>query len=138
LHDQGLKRLYQRAKAGDPMDFIRGNEIYNHLESTVDRLEPSPAGWIGPVPLSCACWQTGAGPPGRRETAVLWPRLLGMQSVKTDQERRSKWREASAAGVFLGTIILLLIGIGFLAVLNGWPIFSAPTLEPASIPVATG
>jgi hypothetical protein len=46
------------------MDFIRGNEIYNHLESTVDRLEPSPAGWIGPVPLSCACWQTGAGPPG--------------------------------------------------------------------------
>ena len=39
LHDQGLKRLYQRAKAGDPMDFIRGNELYNHLESTVDRLE---------------------------------------------------------------------------------------------------
>jgi len=39
LHDQGLKDLYQRAKAGDPMDFIRGNEIYNHLESTVDRLE---------------------------------------------------------------------------------------------------
>ena len=39
MHDQGLKRLYQRAKAGDPMDFIRGNEIYNHLENTVDRLE---------------------------------------------------------------------------------------------------
>lgn len=39
MHDRGLERLYQRAKAGDPMDFIRGNEIYNHLESTVDRLE---------------------------------------------------------------------------------------------------
>jgi hypothetical protein len=38
-HDRGLERLYQRAKAGDPMEFIRGNEIYNHLESTVDRLE---------------------------------------------------------------------------------------------------
>jgi uncharacterized protein len=39
MHDRGLKHLYQRAKAGDPMDFIRGNEIYNHLENTVDRLE---------------------------------------------------------------------------------------------------
>ena len=39
MHEQGLGRLYQRAKAGDPMEFIRGNEIYNHLESTVDRLE---------------------------------------------------------------------------------------------------
>jgi hypothetical protein len=103
------------------MDFIRGNEIYKSPGKYRRQVGASPAGWIGPVPLSCACWQTGAGPPGRRETAVLWPRLLGMQSVKTDQERRSKWREASAAGVFLGTIILLLIGIGFLAVLNGWP-----------------
>ena len=34
----GLERLYQKAKAGDAMEFIRGNEIYNHLENTVDRL----------------------------------------------------------------------------------------------------
>jgi len=39
MHDRGLARLYQKAKAGDPMKFIRGNEIYNHLENTVDRLE---------------------------------------------------------------------------------------------------
>ena len=39
MHDRGLERLYQKAKAGSPMEFIRGNEIYNHLENTVDRLE---------------------------------------------------------------------------------------------------
>ena len=39
MHGRGLERLYQRAKAGDPMEFIRGNEIYKHLENTVDRLE---------------------------------------------------------------------------------------------------
>jgi uncharacterized protein len=38
-HDRGLGNLYQKAKAGDPMKFIRGNEIYNHLENAVDRLE---------------------------------------------------------------------------------------------------
>jgi hypothetical protein len=39
MHGRGLERLYQKAKVGDPMEFIRGNEIYNHLENTVDRLE---------------------------------------------------------------------------------------------------
>jgi len=39
VHGRGLERLYQKAKAGDPMEFIRGNEIYKHLENTVDRLE---------------------------------------------------------------------------------------------------
>jgi predicted phosphate transport protein (TIGR00153 family) len=39
MHDRGQSRLYQKAKAGDPMQYIRGNEIYNHLEQTVDRLE---------------------------------------------------------------------------------------------------
>jgi len=38
-HDRGLSRLYQKAKAGKAMEFIRGNEIYNHLENTVDRLD---------------------------------------------------------------------------------------------------
>jgi uncharacterized protein Yka (UPF0111/DUF47 family) len=39
IHDRGLGNLYQKAKTGDAMDFIRGNEIYNHLENTVDRLD---------------------------------------------------------------------------------------------------
>jgi len=39
IHDRGLGLLYQKAKAGDAIDFIRGNEIYNHLENTVDRLD---------------------------------------------------------------------------------------------------
>jgi predicted phosphate transport protein (TIGR00153 family) len=39
IHDRGLGLLYQKAKGGDAIDFIRGNEIYNHLENTVDRLD---------------------------------------------------------------------------------------------------
>jgi uncharacterized protein len=39
IHDRGLKRLYQKAKGGDPMDFVRGNEIYGHLEESVDRFD---------------------------------------------------------------------------------------------------
>jgi predicted phosphate transport protein (TIGR00153 family) len=39
VHERGLGRLYQKAKAGDAMEFIRGNEIYNHLEKAVDRLD---------------------------------------------------------------------------------------------------
>src|SRR6478672_5328433 len=30
--DQGLKALYLRSKNGDTMEFVRGNEIYDHLE----------------------------------------------------------------------------------------------------------
>jgi uncharacterized protein len=36
--ERGLGKLYRKAKAGDAMEFIRGNEIYNHLEKAVDRL----------------------------------------------------------------------------------------------------
>ena len=39
IHDAGLKKLYQKAKAGDPMEFVRGNEIYDHLEESVDRFD---------------------------------------------------------------------------------------------------
>ena len=39
IHDRGLKGLYQKAKAGDPMEFVRGNEIYDHLEESVDRFD---------------------------------------------------------------------------------------------------
>jgi hypothetical protein len=39
IHERGLGRLYQKAKAGNAMEFIRGNEIYNHLEKAVDRMD---------------------------------------------------------------------------------------------------
>jgi predicted phosphate transport protein (TIGR00153 family) len=35
-YDQGLKALYQQTKGGDPMEFVRSNEIYDHLEKSVD------------------------------------------------------------------------------------------------------
>src|SRR4029078_13001078 len=37
--DRGLELLYQKAKGGDAMEFIRGSEIYKHLEDTVDSLD---------------------------------------------------------------------------------------------------
>ena len=36
IYDQGLKQLYLRAKAGDTLEFVRSNEIYDHLEKSVD------------------------------------------------------------------------------------------------------
>jgi predicted phosphate transport protein (TIGR00153 family) len=39
IHDRGLKRLYETAKAGDAMDFVCGNEIYSHLEESVDKFD---------------------------------------------------------------------------------------------------
>jgi uncharacterized protein Yka (UPF0111/DUF47 family) len=38
-HERGLKALYQRSKAGDPMEFVRGDEIYDHLEKSIDRFD---------------------------------------------------------------------------------------------------
>jgi uncharacterized protein len=38
-YDQGLALLYQKAKGGDALEFIRGSEIYRHLEDTVDSLD---------------------------------------------------------------------------------------------------
>jgi uncharacterized protein Yka (UPF0111/DUF47 family) len=37
--DQGLKALYLRSKNGDTMEFVRGTEIYDHLEKSVDRFD---------------------------------------------------------------------------------------------------
>ena len=37
--DRGLQALYQRAKNGNAMDFVRGDEIYDHLEKSVDRFD---------------------------------------------------------------------------------------------------
>jgi uncharacterized protein len=38
-YDRGLELLYQKVKGGDAIDFIRGSEIYKHLEDTVDSLD---------------------------------------------------------------------------------------------------
>ena len=39
MHDRGLKILYERSKAGDSMDFVRGKEIYDHLEQVIDSFD---------------------------------------------------------------------------------------------------
>jgi len=39
IHDAGLKALYLRHGASNPMAFIVGREIYSHLEKVVDRFE---------------------------------------------------------------------------------------------------
>ncbi len=37
LHDQGLRQLFQ--EHADPMAFITGNDVYDHLEKVVDRFD---------------------------------------------------------------------------------------------------
>ena len=39
LHDGGLKELYRLHGKSDPMAFITGNEVYDHLEKVVDRFD---------------------------------------------------------------------------------------------------
>ncbi len=40
IHNQGLKALYMRARdQNDPMSYIVGTEIYDHLERVMDRFE---------------------------------------------------------------------------------------------------
>jgi predicted phosphate transport protein (TIGR00153 family) len=39
LHDLGLKELYETQGASNPMAFITGNEVYDHLEKVVDRFD---------------------------------------------------------------------------------------------------
>jgi uncharacterized protein Yka (UPF0111/DUF47 family) len=39
LHDQGLKRILQTSGRSDPMAFIIGSAMYEHLEKVVDRFE---------------------------------------------------------------------------------------------------
>jgi predicted phosphate transport protein (TIGR00153 family) len=38
-YDRGLELLYQKVKGRDALEFIRGSEIYKHLEDTVDSLD---------------------------------------------------------------------------------------------------
>ncbi len=38
-YDRGLELLYQKVKGGNALEFIRGSEIYKHLEDTVDSLD---------------------------------------------------------------------------------------------------
>lgn len=39
LHDRGLKELFQQHASSNPMAFITGNEVYDHLEKVVDRFD---------------------------------------------------------------------------------------------------
>jgi uncharacterized protein Yka (UPF0111/DUF47 family) len=39
LHDTGLRELFQKNAGFDPMAFITGNEVYDHLEKVVDRFD---------------------------------------------------------------------------------------------------
>ena len=39
LHDNGLKELFRLYGKTDPMSFITGNEVYDHLEKVVDRFD---------------------------------------------------------------------------------------------------
>jgi len=39
MYDQGRKDLFMAHRAGDPMAFIVGVDIYSHLEKVVDRFE---------------------------------------------------------------------------------------------------
>jgi predicted phosphate transport protein (TIGR00153 family) len=39
LYDQGRKSLFLVTRSGNAMDYIVSNEVYDHLESVVDRLE---------------------------------------------------------------------------------------------------
>jgi len=39
LHDAGLKTLYEETAAFNPMAFITGRDIYDHLEKVVDRFD---------------------------------------------------------------------------------------------------
>jgi len=39
LYDQGMKALYEAHRTSDPMAFITGAEVYDHLEKVVDRFE---------------------------------------------------------------------------------------------------
>ena len=39
LHDFGLRELFQANRNGSAMDFITGNEVYDHLEKVVDRFD---------------------------------------------------------------------------------------------------
>jgi len=39
MHDIGLRALYQKHSISNPMGFIVGNEVYDHLEKVVDRFD---------------------------------------------------------------------------------------------------
>ena len=39
LNDSGIKALFLKHRGGNAIDFIVGNEIYDHLEKVVDRFE---------------------------------------------------------------------------------------------------
>jgi uncharacterized protein len=39
IHERGRKELFLASRGGDAMTFVVGNEVYDHLEKVMDRLE---------------------------------------------------------------------------------------------------
>ena len=39
MHDEGIRNLFRRHRTSDPMAFIVGTEVYDHLEKVMDRFE---------------------------------------------------------------------------------------------------
>jgi len=39
MHDEGIRNLFRRYRTSDPMAFIVGSEVYDHLEKVLDKFE---------------------------------------------------------------------------------------------------
>jgi uncharacterized protein Yka (UPF0111/DUF47 family) len=39
MHDEGIRSLFRRHRTTDPMAFIVGSEVYDHLEKVLDKFE---------------------------------------------------------------------------------------------------
>jgi uncharacterized protein Yka (UPF0111/DUF47 family) len=39
MHDEGIRSLFRRHRTSDPMAFIVGSEVYDHLEKVLDKFE---------------------------------------------------------------------------------------------------
>ena len=39
MHDEGIRNLFRRHRTSDPMAFIVGSEVYDHLEKVLDKFE---------------------------------------------------------------------------------------------------
>jgi predicted phosphate transport protein (TIGR00153 family) len=39
MHDEGIRNLFRRYRSSDPMAFIVGSEVYDHLEKVLDKFE---------------------------------------------------------------------------------------------------
>lgn len=61
------------------------------------------------------------------------PIVEGFVMEPTEEERKSKWRQASAAGFAVVIMMSILLAAAVVLVIGGWPLFKA-TAPPASAP----